>query len=202
MMRLRKILKYSFAIVLAVIAVGVLYGWVLYRDIRNLAIEDHAHAADAIVILGAAQYNGRPSPVLKARLDHALDLYNHGYAHEVITTGGYGPDPNFSEAHVSTEYLKQQGVDAESIITEQGSGTTRDSIRAAVALLQSRGWNSALVVSDGFHMFRIQRMFEDAGVETYTSPAPDSPIENAPTKRYWYTLREVLLFCVYRVFNL
>jgi uncharacterized SAM-binding protein YcdF (DUF218 family) len=200
--RLRKIIKYSFWIVLGVIAVGALYGWALYRDIRNLAIEDHAHAADAIVILGAAQYNGRPSPVLKARLDHALELYNRGYVHAVITTGGYGPDPNFSEAHVSTEYLMQQGVDAESIITEQGSGTTRDSIRAAVALLQSKGWNSALVVSDGFHMFRVKRMFEDAGVEAYTSPAPDSPIENAPTKRYWYTMREVLLFCVYRVFNL
>jgi uncharacterized SAM-binding protein YcdF (DUF218 family) len=122
--------------------------------------------------------------------------------HAVITTSGYGPDPNFSEAHVSTEYLTQQGVDAENIMTEQGSGTTRDSIRAAVALLQSKGWNSALVVSDGFHMFRVKRMFEDAGVETYTSPAPDSPIENAPTKRYWYSLREVLLFCVYRLFNL
>ena len=200
--RLRKIIKYLSLIVIALIAAGTLYGWVLYRNIRNLAVEDHAHAADAIVILGAAQYNGRPSPVLKARLDHALELYNKGYVHAVITTGGYGPDPNFSEAHVSAKYLEQQGVDAENIITEQGSGTTRDSIRAAVALLQSNGWTSTLVVSDGFHMYRVKRMFEDAGIEVYTSPAPDSPIENAPTKRYWYTMREVLLFCVYRVFNL
>jgi len=134
--RLRQIIKYLSLIVIAMIAAGTLYGWVLYRNIRNLAVEDHAHAADAIVILGAAQYNGRPSPVLKARLDHALELYNKGYVHAVITTGGYGPDPNFSEAHVSAKYLEQQGVDAET------SSRSREAARrATVSGQRSHCWS-------------------------------------------------------------
>jgi uncharacterized SAM-binding protein YcdF (DUF218 family) len=199
---IRRILKYGLWIVLGVVAVCLLYGWSLYRDIRRLAGQDSAHAADAIVILGAAQYNGRPSPVLKARLDHALDLYRRGYARAIITTGGYGLDPNYSEAQVGTEYLVQQGVNANRIITEQGSVTTRDSIRASVALMQSQGWSQALVVSDGFHMYRLKNMFEDAGIVVYTSPAPESPIESEPSQRYWHSLREVLLVCAYRLFNL
>jgi uncharacterized SAM-binding protein YcdF (DUF218 family) len=199
---IRRILKYGLWIVLGIVAVCLLYGWSLYRDIRRLAGQDSAHAADAIVILGAAQYNGRPSPVLKARLDHALDLYRRGYAPAIITTGSYGLDPNYSEAQVGTEYLVQQGVNANRIITEQGSVTTRDSIRASVVLMQSQGWNQALVVSDGFHMYRLKKMFEDAGIVVYTSPAPESPIESEPTQRYWHSLREVLLVCAYRLFNL
>jgi len=199
---IRRILRYSFRIVLGIAIAAALYGWSLFRDIRRLAVQDEARAADAIVILGAAQYNGHPSPVLKARLDHALELYRHGYARAIITTGSYGLDPNFSEAHVGTEYLVQQGVDANSIITEQGSVTTRDSIRASVALMQSKGWNNALVVSDGFHMYRLKRMFADAGIVAYTSPAPESPIESKPAQRYWHSWREVLLVCAYRMFNL
>ena len=198
----RTILRRSFRIVLVfAIALG-LYGWSLYRQIRNLAVLDQAHAADAIVILGAAQYNGHPSPVLKARLDHAVDLYRHGFAPAIITTGSYGLDPNFSEAHVGTEYLIQQGVKSGNIITEQGSVTTRDSIRASVALMQSKGWSKALVVSDGFHMYRLKKMFADAGIVAYTSPAPESPIESAPSQRYWHSWREVLLVTSYRLFNL
>jgi uncharacterized SAM-binding protein YcdF (DUF218 family) len=199
---IRKILKYGLWIVLGVVTIGLLYGWSLYRDIRQLAKQDSAHAADAIVVLGAAQYNGRPSPVLKARLDHALELYRRGYARAIITTGSYGLDPNYSEAQVGTEYLVQQGVNANSIITEQGSVTTRDSIRASVALMQSNGWKHALVVSDGFHMYRLKKMFEDSGIVAYTSPAPESPIESEPSQRYWHSLREVLLVCAYRLFNL
>jgi len=199
---IRKILKYGLWIVLGVVTIGLLYGWSRYRDIRQLAKQDSAHAADAIVVLGAAQYNGRPSPVLKARLDHALELYRRGFARAIITTGSYGLDPNYSEAQVGTEYLVQQGVNANSIITEQGSVTTRDSIRASVALMQSNGWKHALVVSDGFHMYRLKKMFEDSGIVAYTSPAPESPIESEPSQRYWHSLREVLLVCAYRLFNL
>lgn len=191
----------TFVVFAVVVALGI-YWTYLYRQIRTSAIHDAAHAADAIVVLGAAQYNGRPSPVLKARLDHVLDLYYEGYATAIITTGSYGPDPNFSEAHVSTQYLIQHGIGENEIITEQGSGTTRDSIRAAVALMQSKGWKSALVVSDGFHLFRLQRMFEDEGIVAYTSPAPNSPIEIASSQRFWYSLREVLLFSAYRLVNL
>ena len=178
------------------------YGTYVYQKIRDSAAVDEARLADAIVVLGAAQYNGRPSPVLKARLDHACDLYMKGYAHAIITTGSYGPDPNFSEAQVSTRYLVQRGVDVATIVTEQGSGTTYDSIRAASGLLHSKGWRTALVVSDGFHLYRVKRMFADNGIVVYTSPAPNSPIELAASQRFWHSLREVVLFSAYRWMDL
>src|SRR5215475_8685812 len=139
----------KWATVLGVVALIIIsmYFVYLYRQIRDFAARDEARPADVIVVLGAAQYNGRPSPVLKARLDHALDLYQNGLAPIIITTGSYGPDPNVSEAEVGRKYLVQRGVGIDDIITEQGSGTTHDSIQAASLLLKSRGWNAALVVS-------------------------------------------------------
>lgn len=192
---------------LAVIGIALLvmlsmYWAYLYRQIRDSAVRDEAQKADAIVVLGAAQYNGRPSPVLKARLDHAYGLYIGNYARAIITTGGYGPDPNFSEAHVSAKYLVERGVDINSIVTEQGSGNTYDSIQAASRLMQAKGWKSAVVVSDGFHLFRLKKMFEDNGILAYTSPARNSPIEVAASQRFWHSMREVLLFSAYRWINL
>jgi uncharacterized SAM-binding protein YcdF (DUF218 family) len=177
----------------------VAYSSYLYREIRRDAARDEVRPADVIVVLGAAQYNGRPSPVFKARLDHALHLFQKGYAHAIITTGGFGPDPNFSEAHVGTQYLVQHGVDAASIITEQGSGSTTDSIHAVSGLLRAKGWKVALVVSDGFHLYRLKHMFADSGIEAYTSPAPGSPIETGSSQRFFYSMREVLLYSFYRL---
>src|SRR5947209_4752980 len=163
-----RVLKRATLLGIAVLIAVLAYGTYLYREIRDFAVHDEAHPADAIVILGAAQYNGRPSPVLKARLDHAFDLYKSGLARTIITTGSYGPDPNFSEAQVSTRYLVQRGVDVANIITEQGSGTTSDSIRASSNLIHAKGWKSVLVVSDGFHLFRVKKMFLDNGIIAYT----------------------------------
>ena len=185
----------------AVLAVSV-YGVYLYGQIRDYATRDEARPADAIVVLGAAQYNGRPSPVLKARLDHAYELFKNGYAPAIITTGSYGPDPNFSEAQVSTKYLVQRGIDPAKIVTEQGSGTTYASIRAASNLVHQKGWKSVLVVSDGFHLFRVKKMLADNGIIAYTSPAPNSPIEIEASQRFWYSLREVVLFSAYRWIDL
>lgn len=194
--------KWGTLVVLAILIAMLGYGAYLYGQIRDWAVRDEAHPADAIVILGAAQYNGRPSPVLKARLDHAFDLYQRGLAQTIITTGSYGPDPNFSEAQVGTMYLVQRGVDVANIITDQGSGTTHDSIQATSALLKAKGWKSALVVSDGFHLYRVKRMFTDNGIVTYTSPAPNSPIEIEASQRFWHSLREVVLFSAYRWMDL
>src|SRR5215467_15398892 len=151
-----RVLKWGTLFSIAALAAICVYGVYLYEQIRQAAIRDEAQPSDAIVVLGAAQYNGRPSPVLKARLDHAFALYDKGLAHEIITTGSYGADPNFSEAEVGRKYLVQRGVQVADIITEQGSGTTSDSIRAAVVLLKAKGWRTALVVSDGFHLFRVK----------------------------------------------
>jgi uncharacterized SAM-binding protein YcdF (DUF218 family) len=195
---MRRFLKWGVLAGLVILVAFLIYGVYIYGQIRDWAVRDDVHPADAIVVLGAAQYNGRPSPVLKARLDHALDLYRKGYARTIITTGSYGPDPNFSEAQVSTKYLVQHGVDISNIITDQGGGSTYDSIDAASGLLKAKGWKTALVVSDGFHLYRVKRMFTDKGIIAYTSPAPNSPIEVEASQRFWHSLREVVLFSAYR----
>ena len=195
---MRRFVKWGVLAGLAILVAFLIYGVYIYGQIRDWAVRDDVHPADAIVVLGAAQYNGRPSPVLKARLDHALDLYRKGYARTIITTGSYGPDPNFSEAEVSTKYLVQHGVDISNIITDQGGGSTYDSIDAASGLLKAKGWKTALVVSDGFHLYRVKRMFTDKGIIAYTSPAPNSPIEVEASQRFWHSLREVVLFSAYR----
>jgi uncharacterized SAM-binding protein YcdF (DUF218 family) len=193
-----RVFKWGTAVGLVGLLALSMYFIYLYREIRDCAARDDARLADVIIVLGAAQYNGRPSPVLKARLDHAFDLYNHGLARAVITTGSYGADPNFSEAEVGRKYLVQRGVQVTDIITEQGSGTTSDSIRAVVVLLKAKSWGTALVVSDGFHLFRVKRMLADNGIVAYTSPAPNSPIEMEPSQRFWHSIREVVLFAAYR----
>jgi len=197
-----RVMKWGAAVGVIALIIVSMYFIYLYRQIRDFAARDEARPADVIVVLGAAQYNGRPSPVLKARLDHALDLYNSRVARAIITTGSYGPDPIFSEAEVGRKYLVQHGVSVEDIVTEQGSGTTYDSIHAVSALLKAKSWTTALVVSDGFHLFRAKKMFTDNGINAYTSPAPDSPIEIAASQRFWHSIREVVLFSAYRWMNL
>ena len=181
------------------VTAAFLYTVLTYLQVRTTASRDEAGPGDAIVILGAAQYNGRPSPVFQARLDHALDLFEAGYANVLVTTGGYGPDPNFSEAHVGAAYLAENGVDAAQIITEQDSGTTYDTVFAVTRLMQSNGWTTAVVVSDGFHLYRVVRIFEDNGLQALPSPAPGSVIEMSESSRAWYSLREVLLISAYRL---
>jgi uncharacterized SAM-binding protein YcdF (DUF218 family) len=198
----RRLLK-SAALAILLVLIAISAYWIyLYREVRFNAIHDDARTADAIIVLGAAQYNGRPSKILKARLDHVLELYKKGISKSVITTGGYGPDPNYSEAQVSTQYLTQHGVPAENIVTEQASLTTRDSVRAATALMKSKAWSSVVVVSDGFHLYRLKEMLSDDGIVAYTSPAPDSPIEGSASQRFWYSVREVFLFSAYRLVDL
>jgi len=196
-----RVIKWGSLLILILALTIAAYTTHLYQEIRDSAVRDEAQTADAIVVLGAAQYNGHPSPVLKARLDHALFLFDKGYAKSIITTGSYGPDDNFSEAHVGTLYLIQRGINPDHIITQQGSGTTRDSIRAATVLMRGKDWKTALVVSDGFHLFRSKKMFEDEGITAYASPVPNSPIEAASTRRFWYSMREVMLFYAYRLIN-
>lgn len=198
----RRILKWAaLLIVLLLLSIGA-YWIYLYREVRFSAARDEAKVSDVIIVLGAAQYNGRPSKILKARLDHAVELYNRGFAKAIITTGGYGPDPNFSEAQVSTEYLMKHGINLIDIVTEQASLTTRDSIRAATGVMKSKGWKTVVVVSDGFHLYRLKEMFGDEGIVAYTSPAPDSPIESSTSQRFWYSVREVFLFSAYRLVDL
>ena len=173
----------------------VALAWVersLYLAIREAATRDEATPADALVVFGAAEYNGAPSPVLKARLDHAFDLEQHGLAPLVITTGGSGGDPQFTEAGVGRDYLIQQGVAEDKILADTSSLTTYQSVKAVTRLLRQRQEHSCIAVSDGFHLYRIKLIFHSLGVTAYASPAPHSPIEADPFLRTLHSLREMV----------
>jgi uncharacterized SAM-binding protein YcdF (DUF218 family) len=151
--------------------------------------------ADAIVVLGAAQYNGRPSPVLQARLDHALDLYDRGLATRLIFTGGTGVGDTVSEAEVSRRYALSHGVPASAIMTERDGLSSAQSVRAAAALMQSAGLESALIVSDSYHMMRLELLARRSHIVPYRAPAANAPIDAASRARRWeYLLRESVLF--------
>ncbi len=167
--------------------------WSLYRAIRRQAGNDEARPAGAIVVFGAAEYNGVPSPVFKARLDHALELDDRELAPIIITTGGSGGDPHFTEGGVGRDYLIQQGVAEEKIVSETRSDTTDGSVVAVAQILKQHHARTCISVSDGFHLYRIKLMFRHLGITSYGSPAPESPIEDDPTLRTLYTLREMMV---------
>lgn len=151
------------------------------------------------MVFGAAEYNGIPSPVFRARLDHAFDLEERGLAGSIITTGGRGGDPHFTEAGVGGDYLIQRGVAEGKIICESQSETTFGSVRAVTRLLKERGARSCIAVSDGFHLYRIKQMFAAQGITVYASPTPDSPIESEPYLRTLHSLREMLVTTFWRL---
>lgn len=173
--------------------------WSLFATIRGQAAVDEARPADAIVIFGAAEYNGAPSPVLKARLDHAMELDDRGLAPVLITTGGSGGEPHFTEAGVARDYLIQQGVAEGKILSDPSSDTTYQSVRAVARILQQHHVRTCIAVSDGFHLYRIKLMFRALGITAYASPDPESPIEDDPNLRTLYTLRELVVTTLWRL---
>lgn len=164
----------------------------LYMAVRRQASADEARKSGAIVVFGAAQYEGQPSPVFKARLDHAFDLEESGLAPLVITTGAGGGDRRFTEAGVARDYLVQQGMAEDKILTDSTSQNTYASVQAVAHLLLSRNIHNCIAVSDGFHLYRVKRMLEQRGIQVYGSPDPDSPIEADPWDRTLHTFREVV----------
>jgi uncharacterized SAM-binding protein YcdF (DUF218 family) len=152
----------------------VCYAAVVYWRIVNQSVHDESRAADAIVVFGAAEYDGRPSPVYKARLDRAAQLFHRGLAPIVITTGGSGKDPRFSEGVVGREYLKTLGIPDSQLIAETQSGDTAESARRVSTIMYTNSMHSCLAVSDGYHIFRIKQMLAREGVTAYGAPRPNS----------------------------
>jgi uncharacterized SAM-binding protein YcdF (DUF218 family) len=148
--------------------------------------------ADAIVVLGAAQYNGRPSPVLKARLDHGISLYKQKLAPRMVFTGGVGVGDTLSEGEVSQRYAIKQGVPAEAILVERKGVTSAESVAAAAMLMRANELKTALVVSDAYHMLRVELLARRAGIQPYRAPAP-TPIDKSKN-RWRYVLRESAIF--------
>jgi uncharacterized SAM-binding protein YcdF (DUF218 family) len=151
---------------------------------------DQARPASAIVVLGAAQYVGRPSPVLRARLDHAIDLWRRQLAPLIIVTGGTGEGDTTSEAAVSQRYAIRRGVPASAILLETKGRTTSESMEGVAALMGQQSRRDVLLVSDPFHMLRLTILARRHGLEPYASPTPTSPIAASPTERWKYALSE------------
>ncbi len=172
---------------------GVAWEVTLYKAIRRQAHQDETRPAPAIVVFGAAEYDGRPSPVFKARLDHALALEEAGLAPLIIVTGGRGGDPHFTEGGVGRDYLIQQGVAARRVIAETRSQSTYESVKTVSGILRARSLRDCLAVSDGFHLYRVKLMFSAFGITAFASPVPNSRIESDPFDRRMYSLREMVL---------
>jgi uncharacterized SAM-binding protein YcdF (DUF218 family) len=144
-------------------------GWAT-REVYRQSTRDEAQPADAIVVLGAAEYRGKPSPVLRARLEHALALYTQGLAPMIVTTGGSGEGSRFTEAEAGRDYLVRHGVPSENIVLETEGTTTLQSIAAVAEILDRMNLKSCIVVSDGYHVFRAKKMLEVHGLNVYGSP--------------------------------
>jgi uncharacterized SAM-binding protein YcdF (DUF218 family) len=185
--------------VVALVAVGV----AISLGISSLQVVHEAglqevHSADAIVVFGAAEYAGHPSPVFRARLDHAYDLFERGAAPVVITTGGSAADPTFSEGGVGHDYLMHRGIPEAKLIAEtQGSDTASSAERVAVIMRTNR-MRSCVAVSDAYHVFRIRKLLEHEGVQVYVAPRPDSR-PRSPWQRAWAVLREAASYLAWRL---
>ena len=167
--------------------------------VLEAASEPEVSHADAIIVFGAAEYSGRPSPVLKARLDHALDLFHRGVAPVVITTGGAASDPKFSEGGVGKDYLMRHGVPENSLIAEtQGRDTAESAVRVGV-IMHANGLHSCVAVSDAYHVFRIRKLLLHEGVgPVYVAPRPDSR-PHSMVQRAWAVLRESTSYLLWRL---
>ena len=162
--------------------ISLVYGSFNLAQVWWVGRSDQASAVDAIVVLGVAQYDGRPSPQLQARLDHALTLLLEGASPLVITTGGNQPGDRFTEAETSANYLiKGLGIDyqAVEILQENSGSTTRESLIGVRDIMQSRGLHSVLIVTDPYHSLRSRLIAQDLGLVAYVSPTRTSPLQGA-----------------------
>jgi uncharacterized SAM-binding protein YcdF (DUF218 family) len=161
---------------LAVVVVPLLVYLLAFLAVFLASRQDQRRPVNAIVVLGAAQYNGKPSPVLRARLDHALSLYREGLAGTVVVTGGIGDGDRVSEATVGRQYLVSQGVPDSAVVVRPDGRSTQASIRSVAAWAEEHGAHKVLLVSDPFHMLRLHLEARRAALEAYTSPTRTSPI--------------------------
>jgi len=188
--------KRALAIARRILTVVVVAMFVLWASSAAAVLvwssRDEAQPAQVIVVLGAAQYAGKPSPVLRARLDHALDLWDRHLASLLILTGGTGAGDTTSEAAVGRNYARKHGVPDSAILVENEGRTTSESMRAVAGMLEVRGLQTALLVSDPFHMLRLRILARRFGFTPYTSPTQTSPISPNREARWKYIFSESL----------
>jgi uncharacterized SAM-binding protein YcdF (DUF218 family) len=187
---MRRLVKAAVRVVTSAILGLVLFWAAWMAAVLVWSSIDQARPAGSIVVLGAAQYDGRPSPVLRARLDHGIDLFNRHMGQVLVLTGGRGYGDTTSEAAVGRSYARKHGVPDTAILLENKGRTTRESMLGVAEILGSRGIKSAILVSDPFHMLRLSIIGRRFGIETYTSPTRTSPISPNREKRWRYMLGE------------
>jgi uncharacterized SAM-binding protein YcdF (DUF218 family) len=182
---------------LAIALVSAVWCHRVYSQIECYANLDQAAPADAIAVFGAAEYDGRPSPVFRARLDHALELYHGGIAPLIITLGGEGGD-EFSEGSVGREYLMSKGVPEQAIIAETESRNTEESARRVAVIARANGLRKLVIVSDGTHLFRIHAVCAADGLDVLTSPRPRPAVEDK-TLETERLAHEILSYTLWRM---
>ncbi|MDE3199176.1 MAG: YdcF family protein [Acidobacteriota bacterium] len=158
---------------------------------------DEAQPADVIVVMGAAEYRGHPSPVLKLRLDHAVQLYNQHLAPYIMTTGGPGGDPSFTEGGVGRSYLIDRGVPPEAIVVETEGDSTVYSLSAAAEIFRRMGLHSCIIVSDGYHIFRVKRILEQEGFTVYGSPREAG--DSSEIREWWLYFRQAVGYGLWKI---
>jgi uncharacterized SAM-binding protein YcdF (DUF218 family) len=179
-----------------VVAAAGWSNWV-YRQIERYAVRDQAAPADAICVFGAAEYDGRPSPVYRARLDHALELYERGMAPLIITLGGAGGD-QYTEGSVGREYLESRGIPEQEIIAETESRNTEESALRVAVIARANGLRKLVIVSDGTHLFRIHSICSAEGLQVLTSPRPE-PAAEARSHKVNRMMHEILSYTAWRM---
>jgi uncharacterized SAM-binding protein YcdF (DUF218 family) len=186
--------------VAATLSAGALAAYATFR-IWQEGGRDEGRPAGAIVVLGAAQFDGRPSPVFAARLDHAIDLYLADMAPVLVVTGGKAEGDRTTEAAAARDYAMAHGVPARAIAMEDAGRTTLESLQGVARLLNVRGISDAVFVSDPTHMLRVLRMASDLGIESYGSPTPTSRVESDPVQKLDATVHELGALAYYLFFR-
>lgn len=185
---------------LSVLLSILLLGYLFYvaKQIERQSTIDEAQKADIIIVLGAAEYRGKPSPVLQSRLNHALFLYLKGLAPYILTTGGAGGDPVYTEGEVGRAYLSEHGVPSEAIVVEQQGATTMQSVNASAEIMGRMNLHSCIVVSDGYHIYRVKRLLESHGIQVYGSPRPPTG-SFSPMELRWLYFRQAAGFALWQI---
>jgi len=158
---------------IAIVLLVSVFAWIA-RNVVHDSSQQELLPADAIVVFGAAQYDGRPSPVFRARLDHASNLFRRGLAPVIVTTGGHAADPNFSEGGVGQNYLIRRGIPESALIAETQAADTAQSAERVGVIMRTNHMRSCIAVSDAYHVFRIRKLLEHQGMQVYLAPRPDS----------------------------
>lgn len=193
----RRWLRITLRVLVALVSALVLYTGITFVQVWQESEEDGARPAQAIVVLGAAQYDGRPSPVLQERLDHALALYQQGLAETIVVTGGKLPADQFTEATAGYNYLRDRGVPDAAILKEVSGTNTWESLEAASRFLQARGVTDVLLVSDGYHALRLEAIADELGLDADVSPTGSARLSRAG--KFKALLRETAAVSVGRI---